>query len=203
MNKDERSEAMEAIKDDLLKNSKLPLFKYRTENKYFPVVGEGNHFAKIIFIGEAPGKNEAKTGKPFCGRAGQILDELLNSIWIKREDIYITNIVKDRPPENRDPSPEEIKMYGPYLDRELEIIKPKVIATLGRYSMDYIMRKFGLEDKLEVISEAHGKLFKANPAWGKVNIIPLYHPAASIYNQKLKETLKSDFEILKKFAKTR
>ena len=195
--------SIDSIRNDLFRNTKLPLYKYRNENDYLPVIGYGNQKASIVFIGEAPGKNEAKTGKPFCGRAGQILDELLGSVGIKREDVYITNIVKDRPPENRDPSPEEIKMYGPYLDRELEIIKPKVIATLGRYSMDYIMRKFGLEDKLEIISSAHGKLFKENPAWGKVNIIPLYHPAASIYNQKLKETLKSDFEILKKFAKTR
>jgi len=90
------------------------------------VIGEGSHFSKIMFVGEAPGRNEAKTGRPFCGAAGKILDDLLGSVAIKREDVYITNIVKDRPPQNRDPLPEEIDSYGPFLDRQIEIIQPKV-----------------------------------------------------------------------------
>ena len=97
-----------------------------------------------MFVGEAPGKNEAKTGRPFCGAAGKILDNLLAHAGIERKNVYITNIVKDRPQQNRDPLPGEIKIYGPFLDRQIDIIQPKVIATLGRYSMDYIMRKFGL-----------------------------------------------------------
>ena len=199
MNKEARFEALKAIRDDLLKNEELPLYKYRTENKYFPVVGEGSHFSSIVFIGEAPGRNEAKTGRPFCGAAGKILDDLLASVGIPRNDVYITNIVKDRPPENRDPLPTEIAAYGHYLDEQLEIIQPKVIATLGRFSMDYIMRKFDLAFEILPISQAHGKSFTADSKWGKVHIIPLYHPAAAIYNQHLKETLKRDFEILQKF----
>ena len=143
MKKDEdRKELMRQIKDEVVGLKKSPLYEFRVENKNLPVIGDGSHFADIVFIGEAPGRNEAKTGRPFCGRAGDILNELLESVLIKREDVYITNIVKDRPPKNRDPLPEEIKIYGPFLDRQIEIIKPKVIATLGRYAMGYVMKNF-------------------------------------------------------------
>lgn len=192
-----REELLKSIKDDLIKDSSLPLYKYRTENKYFPVIGEGNHFPDIIFIGEAPGKNEAMKGRPFCGAAGKFLDELLNHIGLKREDVYITNIVKDRPPENRDPFPDEIKKYGPFLDRQIEIMKPKVIATLGRFSMQYIMERFGLVLDIEPISRAHGKIYETETTFGKMKIIPFYHPAAALYNGGMRDTLKKDFEILK------
>lgn len=193
-----RTEKMRQIKDEVVALKASPLFGYRTENKYLPVIGEGSHEAKIIFVGEAPGRNEAKTGKPFCGRAGQILDELLGSVGIKREEIYITNIVKDRPQENRDPTPEEIKIYGPFLDRQIEIIQPKVIATLGRYSMTYILEKFGLVDQ-GTIGELHGKIFEVVASYGPITITPLYHPAAAIYNQALKSTLLLDFKVLEKY----
>jgi len=195
----ERSESLRKIKDKVLVLKSSPLYAERVKNKVFPVIGEGSHFAKIMFVGEAPGRNEAKTGRPFCGVAGKILDELLGSVEIKREDVYVTNIVKDRPPQNRDPLPEEIESYGPFLDQQIEIIQPQVIATLGRYSMVYIMQKFGLGGQLEPISQAHGKYYEAEASYGKINIVPLYHPAAAIYNQLLKGTLKEDFEVLKKF----
>ncbi|PIQ66371.1 MAG: uracil-DNA glycosylase [Candidatus Zambryskibacteria bacterium CG11_big_fil_rev_8_21_14_0_20_42_18] len=194
---DNRDEALKKIKDEVISLSTSPLFAYRTENKYLPVIGEGNHFAEIMFVGEAPGKNEALTGKPFCGRAGKILDELLISIGIDRKDVYVTNIVKDRPPENRDPLPEEIEAYGPFLDRQIEIIAPKVIATLGRFSMQYVMSRFALEWELSSISDIHGKVFDAEPNGTKIKVIPLYHPAATIYNQHLLGTLKEDFQVLK------
>ncbi len=195
----DRTELLRQIKDEVINLKKSPLYKERIKNKVFPVIGEGNHYAKIIFIGEAPGRNEAKTGRPFCGAAGKILDELLASVGIDRKDVYITNIVKDRPPFNRDPLPEEIKVYGPFLDRQIEIIQPEVIATLGRFSMDYIMRKFGLENQLKSISQMHGKLFDAKVSYGKIKIIPLYHPAVAIYNNTTKDTLVKDFHILKDF----
>ncbi len=195
--KQNRFEALKQIRDELLVLEKSPLFKYRMDNKYFPVVGEGSHFAKVMFVGEAPGKNEAMTAKPFCGASGKILDELLASVGMDRKDIYITNIVKDRPPENRDPLPDEIEVYGPFLDRQIDIIKPKIIATLGRFSMQYIMEKFKLSSDLEPISKAHGKSYTAEASYGTIKIVPLYHPAAAIYNQHLKDTLKKDFEILK------
>ena len=198
-NLNNRDLALKQIRDEVLGLTTSPLFFYRTQNKYFPVIGEGNHEAKIMFIGEAPGKNEAQTGRPFCGSAGKILDDLLASVGINRPDVYIGNILKDRPPFNRDPLPEEIAVYGPFLDRQISIIQPKVIATLGRYSMKYIMEKFGLTDVLRSISELHGKVFEAKTDYGKVSIIPLYHPAAAIYDQNLLATLQQDFKILEKF----
>lgn len=196
-----REQALKKIKDEVLALESSPLYAERVKNKVFPVIGEGDPIASIMFIGEAPGKNEAATGRPFFGAAGKILTELLASVDVKREEVYITNIVKDRPPQNRDPLPEEIKAYGPFLDRQIDIIQPKVIATLGRYSMVYIMEKLGLGAQLEPISQAHGKHFEAKASYGTVTIIPLYHPAASIYNQHLKETLKQDFKIIKEYAK--
>lgn len=194
---EERKELMRKIRDEVVALKNSPLYKFRIENKNLPVIGEGSHFAKIMFIGEAPGRNEAKTGRPFCGRAGQVLDELLLSVGIKREEIYITNIVKDRPPQNRDPLPTEIEIYGPFLDRQIEIIQPEVIATLGRYSMSYIMPKFDLTLEMEPISKAHGKVYSAEASYGKIKIVPLYHPAVAVYNSHTLDQLKKDFEVLK------
>jgi len=196
---DDRTEQLRKIKDEIVSAKNSPLYDFRIKNKFLPVIGGGSHYAKIMFIGEAPGKNEAETGRPFCGAAGYILDELLRSIGLDRKEIYVTNIVKDRPPFNRDPLSEEIEFYGPFLDRQVEIIKPEVIATLGRFSMAYIMKKFGLQSELKSISQIHGKIFIAETSYGKIKIIPLYHPAVAIYNNSTKEILKKDFEILKKF----
>ncbi len=191
---------MKKIKDEVMALTKSPLYKYRTENKYFPVIGEGCHDSVIMFVGEAPGRNEAKTGRPFCGAAGKIFDELLGHVEIDRKEIYITNIVKDRPPQNRDPSPEEIEVYGPFLDRQIEIIKPKVIASLGRYAMGYIMKKFDLDLELEPIGKAHGKAYKAEASYGPIDIVALYHPCVAVYNRSTIDTLKKDFKILKNYA---
>lgn len=193
-----KTDQLKEIRDVVWEAKDSPLYQYRTTNKFFPVLGEGSHDAQIMFIGEAPGRNEAKTGRPFCGAAGKILDDLLTSISIKREEVYITNIVKDRPPENRDPLPEEISFYGPFLDKQINIIQPRIIATLGRFSMAYIMEKFNLRNQLGVISQLHGCVFETQASYGPIKIVPLYHPAAAIYNQHLKDTLKSDIKILKK-----
>jgi uracil-DNA glycosylase len=193
-------EEMKKIRDEIMDLKESPLYKERVENKVFPVIGEGSHDAKIMFIGEAPGKNEAQTGRPFCGAAGKVLDELLEHINLNRKDVYVTNVVKDRPTNNRDPLPEEIKIYSPFLDRQIEIIQPKVIATLGRFSMDYIMKKFNLDKELDVISKIHGKEFETTTSYGTIFIIPLYHPAVGIYNRNQIPELKKDFEILKKFV---
>ncbi len=195
-----RTEQMKKIKDEVVNSKNSPLYSFRVKNKYFPVIGEGSHSAKIMFIGEAPGKNEAETGRPFCGASGRILDELLASIGVDRKEVYITNVVKDRPPENRDPLPNEIEFYAPFLDRQIEIIQPKVIATLGRFSMAYIMKKFGLESELKSISQIHGKIFSASTSYGEIKIIPLYHPAVAVYGTN-KEILKKDFVVLKEFMK--
>jgi DNA polymerase len=195
----EKTEKMKEIRDEVITLKESPLYQYRTQNKYYPVLGEGSHDSKIMFIGEAPGKNEAETGKPFCGASGRILDELLAHIEIPRENVYVTNIVKDRPPSNRDPLPSEIAIYAPFLMRQIEIIQPRVIATLGRFSMKYIMEKFGLEEELGPISQLHGKVLEADVSFGKIKIVPLYHPAVAVYNADSKKELKKDFEILKEF----
>ena len=192
-----KEDELKKIRDEVSALKESPLYANRIKNKVFPVIGEGSHSPKIMFVGEAPGKKEAATGRPFCGASGKILDNLLLSIGINRSDVYITNIVKDRPPENRDPLPEEIEVYGPFLDRQIEIIQPKIIATLGRFSFGYIMSKFSLGLEIMPISQAHGKVFEAKTSYGTVKIVALYHPAASIYNQHLKETLIEDFKILR------
>ena len=190
-------EEMKKIRDELFDLKKSPLYKYRVENNFFPVIGEGSHSAKIMFVGEAPGRNEAKTGRPFCGAAGKVLDELLLSVKITREDVYITNIVKDRPQNNRDPLPEEIKIYGPFLDRQIEIIKPKIIVALGRYAMGYIMEKFGLNSQIVPIGKAHGKSFDTKASYGEIKVVILYHPCVAVYNYLKIDELKKDFSILK------
>ncbi|MFZ2049188.1 MAG: uracil-DNA glycosylase [Minisyncoccia bacterium] len=194
---DERTQRLKEIKDEVINLRASPLYEERIKNNVLPVIGEGDHYAKIVFVGEAPGENEAKTGKPFCGRSGKLLDELLISIGIPRETVYVTNIVKDRPPKNRDPLPSEIDIYAPFLDRQIEIIKPKVIATLGRFSMQYIMNRYGLDFELGPISSLHGNVFESEIGGEKVKVVPLYHPAVAIYNQHSKATLFDDFKILK------
>jgi len=197
---DNRTEQLKKIKDEVLNLKDSPLYKERINNKVFPVIGEGDHYAKIMFIGEAPGRNEAATGRPFCGASGRVLDELLKSVNIDRKSTYITNIVKDRPPFNRDPLPEEINAYAPFLDKQIEIIKPEVLATLGRFSMDYIMRKFGLDASITAISQMHGKIFDTQAKSDLIKIIPLYHPAVAVYNNRMKQALITDFQVLKQFA---
>ena len=155
------------------------------------VFGDGSPEAQIVFIGEAPGKNEDEQGKPFVGAAGKFLNEMLAMIGLERKDIYITNIVKYRPPNNRDPLPDEKDAFLPYLQEQLDIIAPKLIVTLGRHSMDVLLP--GLK-----ISQVHGEPKRYQ---GKV-YLPLFHPAAALYNGGLRQTLIDDFaaipEILKK-----
>lgn len=146
------------------------------------VMGEGNADADIIFIGEAPGAKEDELGRPFVGAAGKFLDEMLASIKLDRKDIYISNIVKYRPPGNRDPKPEEIEAFKPYLKKQVEIIEPKLIVFLGRHSMNVFLPELK-------ISEAHGRAYKRD---GQV-YMPLYHPAAALYNGGMRKTLLEDF----------
>lgn len=191
------TETLRKVKEEVLNLTASPLYTFRVENGYFPVIGEGSHNAELMFVGEAPGKNEAKCGRPFCGAAGTILDQLLASIDIDRSDVYITNIVKDRPPQNRDPLPEEIRLYSPFLDTQIDTIQPKIIATLGRFSMRYILDTFSADPNNEPISTAHGKIFHAQASYGPILIMPQYHPAAAIYNRELISALEKDFQVIK------
>ncbi|MBI2053579.1 MAG: uracil-DNA glycosylase [Candidatus Sungbacteria bacterium] len=190
------------IRDEVLRLKASPLYRERVKNKVFPVIGEGSHDAAIMLVGEAPGKNEAEQGRPFCGAAGRVLDELLASADIPRKEVYITNIVKDRPPMNRDPLPEEIAIYTPFLDRQIEIIRPRVIATLGRFSMQYIMQKFGLTAELATISRIHGRVFSGQAPYGAITIIPFFHPAMALYNGSSKAQMLEDFKVLKEFYRS-
>ena len=189
----EKEEEIEKLKKEFLTYcKKSPLYKEGT----FPVFGEGALNAKIMLIGEAPGYHESLTGLPFCGAAGKILDELLDFIGLERKEIYITNIVKLRPPKNRNPTQEEIKTFSPFLDRQIDIIKPKIICCLGNFATAYILEKFGLKDKIRGISRIHGQIFLHNSIFGKLRIIPLYHPAAAVYNPNMLEVLREDFKVL-------
>lgn len=190
---------MKKINDELLDFKISPLYTYRTSNNYFPVIGEGTHDTKVVFIGEAPGEQEAKTARPFCGRSGKLLDEMLLSIGLDREKVYITNLVKDRPQDNRDPTDEEIGLYSPFLDRQLEIIEPKVIVLLGRHSMNYMFRKARVQEPLETIGKMHGKVFEGELSYGKITLLPLYHPAVGLYNGGMKPQLFEDFKKIKNF----
>jgi uracil-DNA glycosylase family 4 len=173
-------EELEKIKDSIIKDDVCPDLKKSATQLVF---GDGNPDAELVFIGEAPGKNEDEQGLPFVGAAGRFLEEMLKGIGLKRSDVYITNIVKYRPPDNRDPYPDEKAAFLPYLRSQLEVIKPKLVVTLGRHSMDSLLP--GLQ-----ISKCHGqpKRYK-----GQV-YLPLFHPAAALYNGGMRQTLVDDFD---------
>ncbi len=156
------------------------------------VFGEGSPDASVMFIGEAPGRNEDETGKPFIGAAGKFLNELLASIGLQRDEVYITSIVKYRPPNNRDPSPEEKAEFWPYLKAQLEVIKPKLIVTLGRHSTNCFLP--GLQ-----IGQAHGQPH----TWEGWTILPLYHPAAVLYNRTMQPILFDDFSVIPTLIRTK
>lgn len=163
------------------------------------VPGDGSADADILFIGEAPGKKEDEQGKPFIGAAGKFLSEMLASIGLKREDIYITNVVKYRPPNNRDPLPEEVAACWPWLEEQIRLINPKLIVPLGRHAMERFLKN-------KKISEVHGQVFEIElPNLGKRNFYTLYHPAAALYNGSMRKVLLEDFsripKILKKIKK--
>ena len=179
-------DSQEKIEEEIKNCKKCALWKTRKN----PVPGEGGFEKKIMFVGEAPGKWEDIKGIPFVGSAGKYLDELLASIGLTRRDVYITNIVKCRPPNNRDPTDEEINACSPYLDRQIATMKPKIICPLGRFSSKYILNKFGF--RMKSISAVQGKVFR-----GEVIIIPMYHPAAALYHRQWAPALENSFKVLK------
>jgi len=154
------------------------------------VFGEGNIDSDVLFIGEAPGKNENEQRRPFVGRGGQLLNKNIESIGWKREDVYITNIVKRRPPDNRDPLPEEILAYKPYLARQIRILDPLIIVTLGRFSMNYFL-------PTAKITKDQGKVFQLN---GKF-IVPMFHPAAALRNPAVMDEFRATFKKLPAIVK--
>lgn len=186
-----KKEEMEKIISIVSNCKKCNLYKTRRN----PVVGIGSLDSKILFIGEAPGYNEDLQGLPFVGRAGKILDELLKSIGLKRENVYIVNIIKCRPPKNRNPLKNEIVSCTDYLDKQIEIIHPIIIAPLGNFAVKYIFEKFGL--KTEKISNIHGKIFDIKTVFNTFKFIPLFHPAVATYNPSTMDILLEDFKKIK------
>jgi uracil-DNA glycosylase family 4 len=195
-----RAAQLNKIAEEIPGLEESPLYDYRKENNYSPVIGEGDLQAAIMFVGEAPGEQEAKSGRPFVGSAGRVLDELLGSIGLDREDVYITNVVKDRPLDNRDPSADEVQLYAPFLTRQIEIIRPKVLVALGRFAMDFILQEFNMDEQGQKISSLHGKMLKARASYGDVVIVPLYHPAVTFYSADRRDVLEQDFQVLRQFV---
>ncbi len=169
--------ALKILYDEIANCHQCELAKYRTK----VVPGEGAEDAEIVFIGEAPGWHEDQEGRPFVGAAGHFLDELLASIGLKRDRVYICNVIKCRPPENRDPLPIELKVCQQWLDRQLELLHPKIIVTLGRYSMAKFFPG-------ETISKSHGKARRE----GNVIYYAMYHPAAALHQQSLRQIIQAD-----------
>jgi DNA polymerase len=185
-----KQQRLDDIKKKIIDDDVAPELKAGATQLVF---GDGNTDSEIVFVGEAPGKNEDLQGKPFVGAAGRFLNEMLEEIGLKREDIYITNIVKYRPPDNRDPLPEEKKAFLPYLQAQLEVIQPKVLVTLGRHSLNCFLPDLQ-------ISQVHGKpkrvrlsLKERSSDVLEVVILPLFHPAAALYNGSMRQTLVDDF----------
>ncbi len=174
-----KAESLEKLREEIVKDASLPL---REANLVF---GEGSPDAKVLFIGEAPGLNEDKLGRPFVGRAGKLLDEMLQKIGWKREDVYITNIVKRRPPDNRDPLPEEIAAYKPYLKKQIQIIDPDAIVTLGRFATNYFLPDARITRDQGKGFSFHGKL-----------IIPMLHPAAALRGNEMMGMFRESFKKL-------
>lgn len=176
----EKREALEVLRQNMAADAALPL-----AGQARLVFGEGDHDAEVMFIGEAPGFHEDRLGRPFVGRAGQLLDALLSEINWPRQSVYITNIVKRRPPDNRDPLPDEIAAYAPYLARQIETINPKIIVALGRFAMNFFLPE-------AKISRDHGRVIINS---GRL-VVPLYHPAAALRSTAVGKELRDDFNQL-------
>lgn len=196
---EEKEARLKVVRDGVVNFTASPLYQHRTQNRFFPVLGTGNPDAKIMFVGEAPGKTESQTGKPFIGPSGQVLDDLLASINLRREDVYITNLLKDIPPGKEDPTPEQVAAYATFLDQELDIIQPEVIALLGTYAIQYMLRRFEVTETGKV-NDLRGKLIKATAPYGEIHLIPLLHPAVVLYNPTKRTSLLADFQKMKLFT---
>lgn len=187
----DKQRALDALAQEIITKNVTPQLKAGATQL---VMGAGNPNADIVFIGEAPGKNEDEQGLPFVGAAGKFLNEMLAAAGMERGDVYITNIVKYRPPNNRDPEPDEKKEFWPYLLKQLEIIDPKVVITLGRHSGGYFIPDLH-------ISSDHGHPRKVKYHTEEFLVIPLYHPAAALYNGGMRQTLIDDFLKAAEYAK--
>ncbi|MCM8765652.1 MAG: uracil-DNA glycosylase [Candidatus Omnitrophica bacterium] len=175
-----RLDLLKEIEEEVLRCEKCSLYKTRKK----PVLGEGNLYAKILFLGEAPGVEEDREGKPFVGRAGKLLTQIVEALGFRREEVYITNVLKCRPPENRSPLPQEVNACFDYLQRQIEIIKPSVICALGRFA-NLALSKNDLS-----LNQIHGKEY----FYAGIKVIPTFHPAYLLRNPEEKKTAWQDFK---------
>jgi len=180
----DKADALEKLKAKVLKCKKCDLYKSRTNL----VLGEGSPNAELMFVGEAPGRDEDLQGKPFVGRAGKLLGKIIEAMGLKREDVYIANILKDRPPENRNPQEDEIKACIPYLKEQIKIIQPKVICALGTFAAQRLL------EEETTISKLRGKFY----VYEGIKLMPTYHPAYLLRNSKEKATVWSDMKLIMK-----
>lgn len=181
MTHEEKAKALQKIADEVELCQLCPLYKTGTRG----VPGEGNSAAEILFIGEGPGQKEDELGRPFVGPAGQLLEELLQHIGLTRDDVYIANVIKHRPPGNRDPLPDELEACWPYLKRQIEVIEPEIIVLLGKHALARFLPG-------KSISQVRGRAYRA----GKTVYFAMYHPAAALYQGSLREVLFQDFRKL-------
>ncbi|MBU2616107.1 MAG: uracil-DNA glycosylase [Nanoarchaeota archaeon] len=181
--------------EDRCKSANLPLKEWATNL----VFGKGNPSARIVFVGEAAGRNEDLQGVPFVGAAGKNLDKLLSSVGLSLDDVYVANILKYRPPENRDPSPEEIRAHTPWLVEQVKVIQPSVICSLGNYATKFFLSGGNVDSMKNMpgITQVHGKVRIIDFMGLRIKLIPLFHPAAIIYNRSLIDSWESDMEIVK------
>ncbi len=191
----ENKEEFERLKEEC-RNADLPL-KEGAANLVF---GKGNCEAEILFVGEAPGKNEDLEGEPFVGVAGKNLDKLLEKVGLSLNDIYVGNILKYRPPENRDPNPDEIRAHTPWLLKQIDVIRPKVVCSLGNYATKFFLAEGNVDEMKNQlgITSVHGKVQMVKINGHEIKLIPLFHPAAIIYNRKLIDEWEKDMEIVKR-----
>jgi uracil-DNA glycosylase len=197
----DKQKRLDEIKARIANELKCPL-KDSATNLVF---GKGNPNAPILFIGEAPGAKEDLQGIPFVGKAGKELDKLLHTIDLTIEDVYIANILKYRPPKNRDPKKEEIITHTPYLIEQIKIINPRIIATLGNFSTKFVLSNFNIDEmkKIPGIKTIHGKEHKIKlKDKSEITVIPIYHPAAMMYKPSIKEDFKNDFKAIAKIIGT-
>jgi len=187
-----RKELMKVVEDEVKNCKRCELWKTRRK----AVPGEGNLNTSLMFIGEAPGYWEDVKGRPFVGAAGKLLDSLLNGIGLSRETVYITNVVKCRPPENRDPLPIEVETCTPYLNRQIQIIQPKIIVTLGRHATSYVLSTAGVKETTG-ITRLRGRVYTTKLFGTSVSVLPMFHPAAVLHNPKYRDSLERDFNLLK------
>lgn len=199
-----KQQLLDDIRERILRDKVTPQLKQTATQLVF---GDGNPEAELLFIGEAPGKNEDQQGKPFVGAAGKFLDEMLASVDLKREEVYITNIVKYRPPNNRDPLPDEKAAFLPYLQAQLEVIQPKIVVTLGRHSMNCFLPdlqiskihgqpkriRINMRRQAERIGSGDTNASPEATTGVPIVIMPLFHPAAALYNGAMRQTLIDDF----------